>query len=258
MSGRFCKLKFLKHCFLARNTKGYGVHSPFLFDFTQSVLRENQPFYCFARIERLRRRMCLDSRMVPVEKNDGSVENRNVGRIARKDVLPKRYAQLLFRTASYLKARQILEIGTSLGITTCYLASVSSDSGCVTMEQNTSLLAIASANFQSLDLENIRAVGGNIDEHLPLILSQLSSLDMVFINASQEPEKLMERFELCVQRKHNDSVFVIAGIYRSDAMQHVWRKIRAHADVTATIDLFEIGFVFFNKYLAKKNYKMRP
>ncbi len=258
MSNHLYKLKFLKHCFLARNTKGYGVHSPFLFDFTQSVIREKQPFYSFPRIERMRRKLWIDARMVPFENADRKrVENKSVSYILRKCSPPRRCDQLLFRTVSYLKAKNILELRTSLGLTTCYLASVGSDVDCVTMESNAALAAIARENFFSLDLKNIRMIQGNIDELLPLIISQFPLLDMVFINIAPVHGTIMERFELCLQKKHNDSVFVIAGIHRSDEMQQAWRQIKAHAEVTSTIDLFEMGFVFFNKYLAKKNYKMR-
>lgn len=258
MLGRSYVFRYLRHCFLARNTKGYGVHSPFLFDFTQSVILEKEPFYCFDSIEHLRRRLWLDSRNIPAGGcTNNSGKNKTVGYIARNCIKSRKYAQLLFRTASYLKARNILELGTSLGITTCYLAAASSTAECITMEQNPALLAVARDNFHMLGLENIRVVEGNIDDLLPLIISQTSQLDMVFMDAEHTEKSAMYYFEQCLQRKHNESVFIVDGIHRSDEMRRAWRGIRSHKEVTATIDLFEMGFVFFNKYLGKKNYRMR-
>jgi hypothetical protein len=40
-------------------------------------------------------------------------------------------------------------------------------------------------------------------------------------------------------------------------MEKAWKKIKEHPRVKTTIDLFELGIVFFNSDLHKKHYKMR-
>jgi hypothetical protein len=53
-----------------------------------------------------------------------------------------------------------------------------------------------------------------------------------------------------------NSIVVFDDIYWSDGMVLAWNEIKKHPKVTATIDLFQIGIVFFNKNLTKKEYKI--
>ncbi|MEI7504034.1 MAG: hypothetical protein WCJ61_12200, partial [Paludibacter sp.] len=55
--------KYLIHFLSARNTSGFGVHSPFLFQFTRFVLAENKPYYIFRKIELLRNNLKRDQRV---------------------------------------------------------------------------------------------------------------------------------------------------------------------------------------------------
>ena len=60
---------------------------------------------------------------------------------------------LLFRLANYYRARTIIELGSSLGISTAYLASADSSSRVITMEGSPAIASIAQETFQKLELE---------------------------------------------------------------------------------------------------------
>jgi len=68
---------------------------------------------------------------------------------------------------------------------------------------------------------------------------------------------VLNYFEQCLAKVHNDSVLVLDDIYWSADMEKAWKKIKEHPRVKTTIDLFELGIVFFNSDLHKKHYKMR-
>ena len=40
-----------KHILSADSSKGFGVHSPFMFDFLQNLLNEKNPYYAYAEID---------------------------------------------------------------------------------------------------------------------------------------------------------------------------------------------------------------
>ncbi len=56
----------------------------------------------------------------------------------------------------------------------------------------------------------------------------------------------MEDFEqLPHQRAHANSVFVVDDIHWSVGRRKAWKRIKAHPRVTVTIDLYDLGLVFF-------------
>jgi len=157
----------------------------------------------------------------------------------------------------YSKTQNTLEFGTSLGLTTSYLASPSSSMLCVSLEGCQQVANIAVDNFKTLNIKNIQIVVGDIDITLLKVLNMFNQLDLVFIDANHKSEAVVNYFEQCLQKVHNDTVLVVDDIYWSKDMETAWKMIKGHSRVTATIDLFQLGIVFFNTDLQKKHYKMR-
>lgn len=250
--------KYLKHFLTAKNTGGHGVHSPFMYQFTRYVLRENHPFYVFDSIERLRESLKMDRRVLTVtDFGTGINRTRVVSDIAKKSIKSTRESQLLFRIAHYIKAENVLELGTSLGITTSYLGSLSPRMKCVTLEGCPQIAAVAAENFRKLNLKTIELVVGNIDVTLPGVLASMPQLDMIFIDANHRSSAVLRYFELCLPHVHKNSIVIIDDIYWSDDMELAWQTIKNHPRVTSTIDLFQMGIVFFNTDVNKMHYKMR-
>lgn len=250
--------KYTIHFFLARHTGGFGVHSPFLFQFTRFVLFENKPYYIFAKIELLRKELKNDKRVLTV--TDFGVRNdrfTTVAAIASHALKSARHGQLLYRISNYFKVKSVLELGTSLGITTSYLASPSTKIQCVSMEGCPQTAAVALENFKSLGLENIEIIVGNIDETLEKALARFDDLDLIFIDANHQFIPVMNYFEKCLPKMKNNSILIVDDIYWSEGMERAWKSIKNHPNVAATIDLFHFGIVFFNNDLNKKHYKMR-
>lgn len=250
--------KYLLHFFTARNTGGFGVHSPFLFQFTRFVLFEKHSFYNFKSIEKVRKYLKNDKKIIDLT-DFGTRTNRRttVASIASKSLKSAKYGQLLFRMVRYFKAINILELGTSLGITTSYLASSTTEIKCVSLEGCPQIVAIAQENFEKLGIKNIEIVVGNIDETLHDAIQKFESIDFIFIDANHQYDAVLNYFEMCLPKISCDSIIIIDDIYWSKEMEKAWKMIKNHPSVTSTIDLFQLGIVFFNGDLHKKHYKMR-
>jgi hypothetical protein len=82
-------------------------------------------------------------------------------------------------------------------------------------------------------------------------------LDLVVFNVNGNSEATIPHFMQCLPKVHKDTVLVIDAIYASVDREQAWQIIQNHPQVTATIDLFQFGIVFFNTDLYKKHYKMR-
>lgn len=250
-------LKYFQHLITARNTGGHGVHSPFIFHFIRDILSEKYPYYVFNDIERVRNRMLSCAQTIEVaDFGTGVSRSRSIANIAREALKSSGQAQLLFRIIRHYGFRNILELGTSLGITTMYLASVSTKCRCITLEGCPQISAVAQQNFDRLKLSQIKLITCNIDEQLEDIIATYGRQDFIFIDANHRYEPLMRYFKLCLNHIGDDSVIVVDDIYWSPEMEQAWKAIKEHPRVKSTIDIFHMGIIFFHPMLAKKHYKV--
>lgn len=228
-----------------------------MFQFIQNVLGERHYFYVFSEIENLRKSELKNAETIQIV-DFGTGENREstVKDILKKSVNPAKYGKLLFRIVHYFKFQDVLELGTSLGFSTSYLASSSSEIKCTTVEGSPEIASRARRNFEKRNLKNIDLVVGNIDDVLADIIDMKEKLDLIYIDANHTQEATLRYFEMCLSKIHNESVMVFDDIHWSEGMEEAWTKIAAHPAVTSTIDIFQMGIVFFNKNLIKKNYKV--
>ncbi|HLP03823.1 MAG TPA: class I SAM-dependent methyltransferase [Paludibacter sp.] len=255
--GRFL-FSYFKHLVTARNTKGFGVHSPFVYQFIRFVLYEKHYFYAFTGIEALRKELKRDRRIIGIKDfGTGADRFESVGSIVKRSAKPAKYGKLLFRIAHYFKSRQVLELGTSIGLTTSYLATSSSGIQCVTFEGSPEIACVAAENFRTLGLDNITLKIGNINQTLQPCVDSLERLDLLFFDANHTSTAVLAYFETCLSKVHKNTVFILDDIHWSKDMESAWETVKKHSRVTATIDLFELGIVFFNTDLNKKHYKMR-
>ena len=251
---------YLGHLVKARNR--HGVHSPFVYDLITHVLRPTTDLPEFATIEALREDL-LDSEHT-IRVNDlgaGSrvfdMPSRAVADIAKSALKPAAQAQLLVRAARYFQARQVLELGTSFGITTLYLA-LGADEGTVhTLEGCPQTMRIAQHHFDHLKQRNIHPVLGSFRSRLGDTLQKMGTVDLAFIDGHHAKEPTLEYFELCLTKAHSDTVFVFDDIHWSRGMEQAWEAIKAHPRVTVTVDLYNLGLVFLRTEQAKEHFTLR-
>lgn len=206
--------------------------------------------------------MLHDNRILPVtDFGAGSKiknENRKVSEVAKYAAKQPRYGRLLHRMAGHYKTKNILELGTSLGISSAYLASANADSRVITMEGWPEILQLAKETFQKLHLDNITTVEGNFDDTLDSVLASMPAIDLAFIDGNHQETPTLNYFEKCLPKIHNDSILIFDDIYWTKGMEKAWKTIKAHPEVRLTIDTFYIGIVFFRKEIrSKQHFKFR-
>lgn len=247
----------LKHLSKSRNTFGFGVHSPFLFHFTKFVLNEKNRFYVFNNIEQLRSSLKKDYRPIaPLDFGTGDARIRKVSQIAQTSLSSPRKLRLLYRIIHTYKCKNILELGTSLGISTAYMASPSHHLRCVSIEGNKQLASMAVDNLAQLGINNVSVIQSNIDACLDGVLEDFDTLDFVFIDANHRSQALNNYVEKCIKKTNEHSILVIDDINWSEDMHKAWKHLQSHPAVTSTISTYHFGIVFFNTHLTKKHYHM--
>jgi predicted O-methyltransferase YrrM len=255
--------KYFQYYFEAHNGKGHGVHSPFVFDFIIHVLNDKKKYDCYSKIESLRKQLLVNNTTIEVEDfGAGSAvipfKNRKIKDIASSSLKKKKYAQLLFRIAKYYQSKTIVELGTSFGITTCYLASASRDSKVFTFEGAKNIAKIASENFKKISLKNIELIEGSFEKTLSVNKEKTENVDLLFIDGNHRKKATLEYFNFFQKKSTTKSIFIFDDIHWSKEMEEAWKLIQQHDSVTLSIDLFFVGMVFFSTdFKVKQHFTIR-
>jgi predicted O-methyltransferase YrrM len=147
----------------------------------------------------------------------------------------------------YYQPQTILELGTSLGITTSYLSLAKPDSKLITIEGSNEIAEVAKRNIRDLEIRNTGIIEGNFDNMLSSVVSDLSSVDFAFIDGNHRKEPTERYFQQLLTKTHNNSILIFDDIHWSKEMEEAWEIIKINAAVTCSIDLFFIGIIFFRQ-----------
>lgn len=255
-------LRYFRYYFTAGDA--HSIHSPFIFDFYQSVVKSSQHRRLFDKIEARRKEFLSSEKIIQVtdlgagsKADHSNSSGRKISRIAKHAEKSPELAQLLFRITEYFKPEIIFDLGTSLGLTTLYLAAANQNSRVYTFEGCPETMRVAEEGFKIFSCDNIFPVLGNIDHTLPEKISMVKQADLVFFDANHRYEPTIRYFNTCLQKAHEESVFIFDDIHWSEEMEKSWEEIKNHPEVTLTIDLFYIGIVFFRKKQPKQHFKLK-
>lgn len=250
--------------YLLRSRNEHSIHSPFLFELYTKVIKDKEEKHAdYPYLKSLRKELLSSSEEIEIlDLGAGSRINksnlRKVKTIAKNAEKPEKFGKLFHRLIRHFQPESILELGTSLGLTTLFMAEAKPDSKIFSFEGCPETAKIAKRNFNKSEVKNIEVILGNIDETLPEKLKTLENgLDYAYFDANHRYEPTVRYFEQCLPYAKNDSLFIFDDIYWSDEMTQAWEHIKAHPQVTLTVDLFWIGLVFFRKEQVKENFVLR-
>ena len=258
------KVRFLKEYYRFRkNCKprgGHGIHSPFVFELYTKTIDAETKESIFEDIERVRRN--LKSSKVQVQDTTfgaGSQKPKakELGQIVRNVCVPSYFGRLLYRLARDLKPETIIELGTSLGISTLYIANANRNSKVYSIEGDDYLAKLAVENLNNLGIQNVNVVNGDFDFELPRIISSLEKIDFAFIDGNHTKEATLRYFSLLAEKIHSGSAIIFDDIRWNENMYNAWCEICANEKVSISIDLFNCGIVFFRKGISKQHFYLR-
>lgn len=254
---------YLRHVLTAWNTTGEGIHSPSLFYIVRFLFRDKNSYYCFETIEQRRASLLANRDVVEVIDYgscgcpSGMRVMRRISDVAKYQLECAQVQQVLFRLLAYMnegehRPLEILELGTSLGITTTYLASVDSKNRVMSFEGSSSIASLARKQWQLLGLENIECVEGRIED--TLYNNARARLDFVYVDANHTYEATMEYVHFLLDRMSPKGIVVVDDIHYSREMYRAWEELKKDKRVTSSMDLFHVGLLFVNPYYMKRHY----
>jgi predicted O-methyltransferase YrrM len=255
-------LKYVAYLIGSSNGKGHGIHSPFVFEFVQKVLNDRSEYPEYADVERLRKRLLTDNTPIPMEDYGAgsrlAPSSLSISEIVRHIAKSPKYGALLYRIVRFYKPHYVLELGTSLGISTAYLASADKTSVVVTGEGNYAVASHAKENFAALGLTNVRIITGNFDNTLPEMVSAIPHVDLAFIDANHRKKPTITYFNELLKKVAPNSIVIFDDIHWSREMEQAWSEIKRHPSVMLTLDLFFFGIIFFRpEFKVKQHFTIR-
>jgi len=253
---------YLNYKILSRHRRGHGIHSPFVYNLITQVFRNKIDPVVVSNIENLRKEMLADNEVIKVTDYGSGSKHfkdgmRKISSIVKHSSVPEKYGKLLYKLAGEYGGQDIIELGTSLGISALYMAAGARGSTVHTIEGCPSVSRIARMNFEKAGFDNIKLYNGKFDE----IISELKEKDitpgLVFIDGDHRKDALLKYFDTLSNMCHEKSVVVIDDIHRSAEMASGWEEIKKMKKVSITIDIHRMGIAFFRKGIAKFDYIIR-
>lgn len=243
--------------YLMRSSSAHGVHSPFVFDFIKTVLKDQRHFYAFDEIKKLREQISHNNNFLTIEdmgagSHQNNTRQRKIADIGRTAGRNEKFGKLLFRLVEKYQPKHILELGTSLGIGSSYLAMAGPDSQVYTIEGSGEIADQATKHFAGLGIKNIHQCVGNFDIVLEDVLKNMQSVDLLFVDGNHRKEPTLRYFEQSKPFLHPASIVIFDDIHWSPEMHEAWEIIKRDPSVTLSIDLFFFGIVFFRKEFKEK------
>jgi hypothetical protein len=146
--------QFIKFYFKAKTL--YNIHSPYLFQLLNKIIDVDKLYYAYKPIEEQRTAYNYDN--TPLIINDqgagssSSNLNHSVASISKSASSNQKKCRLLYNIVDYYKPKVILELGTNLGIASCYLQIGNKSAQVYTVEADQGLFERSVATFKKLQL----------------------------------------------------------------------------------------------------------
>jgi predicted O-methyltransferase YrrM len=252
--------------YLIQSHNLHGVHSPFVYDLNLNVLNKTESPVDLQPLENYLDFLKDEQTILKLEEIGGNSRitqktDRKVSEIYWTSSTSERMGIMLANIIHHYKIKNVIELGTCLGVGTGYLWQALSqfqDASLTSIEGRKELYDYTRGSFSKYFIPHrVNFVQGNFDQVLPDILKLINQVDLAFVDGNHRYEPTMNYFEMLLDKVHPGSILIFDDIYWSDEMKQAWREIISNPAVTCSIDLFRWGMVFFRKELPKQHYTLR-
>jgi len=224
-----------------RFRKGFGVHSPFVYNLITKVIEDKSVYYAFEEIENFRQQLLNNEELSPV---------------TSRETQSAAYGAFLFRMVHFFKCRNVVEIGSSTGVMGLYLAMASrTQCNCWLLDERRGLAQPVQQFALAHHLHKLQYIEGDYRENINRLCSELSEVDLLFINHLPETHTIDELIHWCQPLTGKRSILILDNIDRNKEMRRFWQSLKQHPQSRVMIDLYALGIVFFNDRLPKRYYK---
>lgn len=203
--------------------------------------------YIVEKIEGERNRLL--SRDGPL--NDGSLgdgglyDNNKIIKQACAVSKDPKAAFFLFLLVRTIKPKNVVELGTNVGISSAYVGAALKLNGqngrCISLDASPYRQRLAKEIHTNIGINNVYYVKGLFTETLNPSLLEMRSVDLAFIDGHHQYQPTLDYFEEIFKFSASDAVFVFDDIRWSDGMKKAWSQIQSDDRLGLIVDLSSVG-----------------
>ena len=190
--------------------------------------------------------MLADNTMLNVKDfGTGNSGMRKVKDIARRSSTDVRYGGVMQKIIDAFKVESILELGTSVGIGTMFLARTNAMAEVTTVEGCPETCKFAKSEFAKRKIANVNFVNDDFDHLFTSNALKDQHFDLAFIDGNHTSKATVRYFDNIIKRYSNKkSIIIVDDINWSRDMYAAWKEISSRMPDSLRINLFRMGIIF--------------
>lgn len=190
-----------------------------------------------------------------------STTKKTVSEISKKAASPQKWCYFFYYLTNYSNSKNILEIGTNLGISGQYFISgLNKNLGTknfTSLEGVPKLCEISSKRFQEIADKNtnVKVIQGLYENTFKQVTTTEMQYDLVFFDGNHKYQPTIDYFNLLKKNYSEDAILIFDDINWSKEMKQAWKYIQEQEGVYFIADFFKAGIVIYNPNI--KNTKIK-
>lgn len=165
---------------------------------------------------------------------------RSIRSIAKTSASRGTYGWFLYRIAKHFEPKNILELGTSLGIGSWHLMHGFPSCSLITVEGCPETARIAAKTLHNLP--SAQLINAQFSDFLPT-LNRAYQADLIFIDGHHNGDAMLNYIEQLLPHSHDETIFILDDIRWSDSMFAAWQQLEDDNRFHVSIDFFRMGFI---------------
>ena len=239
----------------------HGLHSPFVFEFYNEVVKKVDQVND-TEIHKLRKSLLKSDEIINITdfgagSRTGAGNTRKLKEIAKNSAVDQKYGRLLSRLVSHYSLKTGLELGTSLGIGSAYLAKNTGLEKLITIEGCPNIHALAKKHFNQLSLSNIDSLNGEFGQLLDEVLDSVPSIDIAYIDGNHQYEATKTYFKKVLNKANDNTFLIFDDINWSKEMRRAWDEICLHPEIHVSLEFFRMGIALKRPEQAKEHFVVK-
>lgn len=234
----------------------YKVHSPFVFNLINQVLRRKSDYsYLNNYVSQLKKdKSTLKINDFGAGSRKANSDNRKVCDICNTSSSSAKKADLIKRICEYERDEFIcLELGTNLGVATKAIASSKKCTKIISLEGCSEIFEYTKDKLK--EDQKIELFNSLFDDQLEFLLEQ-DNPNIVYIDGNHTYEATIRYFNKIAENKQVDLI-IFDDINWSEGMLKAWNEIIQDDRFHVSINLFRLGLLYRRDGQRKEDFVIR-